>query len=108
MQFQEFLDQVLPDKKDQDDLQEVCGKEGKVIIFCGAHRVGKSALKNIIEKCVPNFKNTIITTNDQLGMQGYVFRFNSSRTIYFDSGDIQSIIKNDQQSVINFINGESK
>lgn len=114
MKFQEFLDQVLPDKADQNDLQDLCIEHfnpdipPKLILLVGEQRSGKTALENIFKSAVPNFKNTIITANEQNRMEGYVFCIPLPNRFYFDSKDIQDIIDNDQSSIKNFMTGAKK
>lgn len=115
MKFHEFLYRVLPDKMDQDCLQELCIEHyiescsPKTILFIGVSKSGKSALERIIEDAVPNFKHTIITANEQHGMEGFVFHFASPSPLFeLDSKDIQDIMDNDKPSIINFMTGVTK
>jgi len=75
MQFQEFLDQVLPDKASQATLQFFVGKDipGSTIKFCGDRATGKSTMYWIITKVFPQFNNRIDHIGECKGLENALY-----------------------------------
>lgn len=96
MNFQKFLDQVLPDKEVQNRLRD-CVCRGESIILCGTG-VGKTLLQRMINAQYPTIRT--ISINECKGKSN-PFIFNQE--VLFEKG-----IMIEEQSFIEFFGGATK
>ncbi|MDD2267670.1 hypothetical protein [Sulfuricurvum sp.] len=103
MQFQEFLDQVLPDKGSQATLQFFVGKNipGSTIKFRGVSPSGKTTMERIITGVFPDFNDRIDHNNEtknNLVNAIYFTNMISANDMIF--GLYEEIIANDRDSIV--------
>lgn len=110
MKFQEFLDQVLPDKADQMVLQTFVGWNNPMIKirFCGFGATGKSTMFRIITAVFPQFLNRIDHLNEcskEINAL-YFTKIIPANGMIFDLPD--QIVRNDKDAILEWAKDGSK